>query len=83
VRWPPTWELISGVNGLMSELEGCCDSVLVSSCCEKQAAEAPETVRETRERGTSAVRSRHQATTGEDNSRLRRLRTCCSELQIV
>jgi hypothetical protein len=40
------------------------------------------TVREPRARRTPAVGSRYQTTTGED-SRLRRLSACCSELQSV
>jgi hypothetical protein len=39
-------------------------------------------MREPRGRGTSAVRSHYQITTGED-SRLRGLSACCSELQCV
>jgi hypothetical protein len=40
-------------------------------------------VREPRVRGTSAIESRYQTTTGEDNADLKRLSVFCSERQSV
>jgi hypothetical protein len=60
--------------------------LLQFSPCELLLLEAgsrgTEIVRESRVRGTSAVRSRYQATTGEDTAH-KILSVCCSELLSV
>jgi hypothetical protein len=55
------------------------DLDVVSCCCEKLVAEAGD-IREPRERGTSAVGSRYQATASEGCYGLRRYRVSCNGL---
>jgi hypothetical protein len=73
VRWPPASSVRkwSEVSWLVSELEDCCGTVVVSS---RSLVVEEGAFREPRGRGTSAVGSRYQLTANGDSNRLRTLK---------